>query len=223
MNTIKCYQCSKSFSFNKKSIKFYYFDKTLNFCSNKCYYEYSKNNTLSYWKWIKEYRDLSKAQKVKYTQNLKRVETQISKIESKYSGNDALHAQHDLILTKPVKPGNRFNHISEYKSFNEFKKAVIKFLKKDTLKSIYDDSWNFFIHNSYERSSQLKQIKAINKVFDEVYGKGLVRWGFFEYDDQKPENNKFWGPYIVVKEESFFLDMPYRFSLNTFIKKRLKK
>lgn len=223
MTTTKCTQCSKSFSFNKKSIRFYYFHKTLYFCSNKCYFAYSKQNNLTYRQWIKKYASLTKTQKEKYAKNLKKVSNQINKLKQKYGNNKALQAQHDLILTKPVKPANWFNHISEYKSFNEFKKAVIKFLKKDTLKSISDDSWNFFIHNSYERSSQLKQIKAINKVFDEVYGKSLVRWGFFEQDDQKPENNKFWGPYIVVKEESFFLDMQYIFSLNTFIKKRLKK
>ena len=221
---MECANCNNKFRFNEESVRLYYFDKTLYFCTNNCYYKYFKSNPLSYWKWIKIFYSLSSQQKEKHHKNLKKVENQIKKLKEKYGDtNKAFHAQHDLIWIKPAKPGNWFNHVSEYQSFKDFEKAVVNFLEKDTLQSIYENSWNFFCHHKYNRSWQLKQIKAVNRVFDELYGKGIVRWGFFEYIDSPPDKyNKFWGPYIVINEESYFLDINYRYSLNTFIKRWLR-
>lgn len=221
---MKCTYCDKNFKSNKDSVKLYYFDKTLYFCNDKCYYDYSKEHHPTYWQWFKKFSKLSINQKNKYYQNLRKVNNQIKYLEKKYQdGNKVLHAKHDLIWTKPVKPSQWFNHISDYNSFIDFKKAVIRFLTKDTLKSIYEDSWNFFCHNSYNPDWQKKQIKAINKVFDELYGINRVRWGFITYDDNHPnKENLFWGPYIVIDEETFILCFPYRYTLDIFIKKRLK-
>ena len=219
-----CEECGKRFAFDKKSVRFYYFYKTCYFCSKECYYKYVKNNYHSYRQWTKRYNSLTKKQQAKYHQNLKKVKKQIENLRQKYKDeNKALHAQHDLIWTNPPKPAHWFEHVSKYDSFADFKKAVIEFLTKTSLTDIYKDSWNFFCHNDYKKELQSRQTRAINKVFDEIYRKGKVEWGFMPYDKTQTVNKEvIWGPYILINDMAYLLCFPYRYSLDTFIRGRLR-
>ncbi|MFH1584496.1 MAG: hypothetical protein ABIA56_05230 [Actinomycetota bacterium] len=123
-----------------------------------------------------------------------------------------------------MKPFFCFDHIDEYDSFEDFKKDVIRFFMSETLQNISHNSWDFFCFNNFTPKKLYKQVNAINKVLDGLYGKGKVRWGQFRADDCPPASyNKFLGSYIEVNNESFSLDMPYRYTLNTFINRRLRR
>jgi len=114
-----------------------------------------------------------------------------------------------------------FYHVMQYPPFNEFKKAVIIFLQKVSFNDILENSFNFACHTSYSLKYQKIQIKAINKVFDQLYGKNKVRWGYI-YECKNKKAEFFWGPYIVIDEETFFYYPKIKTPLDKFIKKRLK-
>ncbi|MFH1584497.1 MAG: hypothetical protein ABIA56_05235 [Actinomycetota bacterium] len=80
---MKCTCCNKTFAWGEKAVRAYYFDKTLQFCSEKCYFEYSKKLPSSYEDWMREYKRLSLKQTEQYRQNLKKVENQVSILEKK--------------------------------------------------------------------------------------------------------------------------------------------
>ncbi len=136
-----------------------------------------------------------------------------------YKNNIKIH-KIKLISHKPQEP-IWFDHVSKYKSFKEFKNAVIIFLSKNSFDSLGGDSFQFANHTYYPQKYQKTQILAINKVFDQLYGKNKVRWGYI-YPVENNNSGLFWGPYIVIDEETFFYYDRSKLSLDEFIRCKLK-
>jgi len=117
-----------------------------------------------------------------------------------------------------------FDHVSDYPSFEQFRKAFVVFLKKRALKDIYDDSWSFYCRNNYSLEYQLEQTRAINKVFDTVYGVGKVRWGFIQnHPDEKLQESLYWGPFLTINDLSFILMANSKITVDNFIRTTLKQ
>jgi len=214
---MKCKTCQKTFKFGPKSIRLYFFDKTLHFCSKKCYGLFFVGHELSYWQWLRRYSKLTPEQKKKYQKNLLKVESQIKKNNERYDDlTKALKAKNDMIWSKPAKPLHLFEHVSKYNSFKDFKQGVIKFLYKDTLKSL--DSFDFCLMNQYSKKKQEEQTDAINRIFDELYGKDKVKWKFISFSIK----NDLEGVYLEIEGNDIPLDYSYEHTLNAFIKRKIK-
>lgn len=110
-----------------------------------------------------------------------------------------------------------FYHVDLYPSSKEFKKAVKRFLKNVSFADLWGDSFDFVHSMNYENKHQKTQIKALNNVFDSIYGINRVRWGYIKYNRGNPH-----GPYIVIDEETFFYYPKIQTPLDKFIRKRLK-
>ncbi len=110
-----------------------------------------------------------------------------------------------------------FYHVNLYPSFNEFKKAVRRFLKKVSFADLWWGPFDFVHSMNYENKDQKTQIKAINNVFDGIYGKNKVRWGYIKHNGSNPQ-----GPYLVIDEQTFFYYPKIKTPIDICIKQRLK-
>lgn len=131
--------------------------------------------------------------------------------------------KYDPSLTYHVARKNTyFNHISSYPSFKDFKKELLHFLKTISFNDIRKDSFQFASSMGYKPDYQKTQIKAINTVFDQLYGKNKVRWGFINPPEYDTRGDFFWAPYLVIDEETFFYYPKNKLKLDTFIRKKLR-
>ena len=112
-----------------------------------------------------------------------------------------------------------FNHVSYYNSFSDFKQAIMNFLKKNSFNDLLEDSFNFACHMNFQDENKTMQYKAINTALSQIYGKDNVRWGYINPLDN---SDFFWGPYIVIDEETYFYYPKIKISLDKFIRGKLK-
>lgn len=112
-----------------------------------------------------------------------------------------------------------FEHVEDYHSFNLFKDHVIHFLTTIQLKDLLDDSFAFSCANDYPSERQGAQIRAVNNVLDELYGKGRVQWDFDPYDEQR---DNVWGVYLLIDDVKESLFRPSMDTTDTFIRVKLK-
>lgn len=148
------------------------------------------------------------------------------KNKCKYDRNQTYHR---------VQKETLFRHISSYSSFNDFKEAIIHFLKTISFNDLKKYSDQIAFHVGLEGDAQKVQIKAINKVFNQLYGKDKVRWGYIYIVEDNQVG--FWGPYLIkdevthcyypksnlmIDEVTYFYYPEDKDVLDKFIKKRLK-
>ncbi len=111
-----------------------------------------------------------------------------------------------------------FDHVLDYPDQDSFRKVVILFLENEKSSALLEDSFGFSCRNNFD--CQKEQTDAINEVFDERYGKGLVRWHFKTREDCR--KGEVWGVYLIIKGQEHSICNRYKKSVDCYIWEKLR-